>query len=437
MLERFLTAHWEASMSIPLFPTRARPRAAHLAVPLAILSLGAVTAPAAHAAWPGVNGRISLTQRVPAEGGVRANRDVFAYALDGSRTRVTTTTDNEEQSSWSPDGRWVAYKRRNAVYVAPWDGSVPPRALTTPNDGTINNTQPAWSPDARSILFRTNRSDPSANVADVWIMDSPFGPAPGEPSARPLIVRPGDERYPTFSPDGERLLFRGDDDGIAPSGDEEIYVANADGSGVVALTDDDALDSAPAWSPDGTQIAWESTRDGTDREIYVMNADGTNVRQLTDNLLHDEGPAWSPDGRLITFTRSDTEAVPGDVWVMHGDGSEARALTSTPVIEESPDWQPLPITAPAASEDRTACGDLSLLPGGVASVVALKAQCHVALKVASRWQDGARVAAPPRRIRGFRCEDAPHSFDQVLVQCLHRGRRKAVAFVYREPPAGA
>jgi Tol biopolymer transport system component len=50
------------------------------------------------------------------------------------------------------------------------------------------------------------------------------------PSARPLVVRPGDERYPTFSPDGSRLLFRGDDDGIAPSGDEEIYAARPDGS---------------------------------------------------------------------------------------------------------------------------------------------------------------------------------------------------------------
>ena len=95
------------------------------------------------------------------------------------------------------------------------------------NDGTTNNTQPAWSPDGRRIVFRTNRSDPSRNVADIWVMDSPFGPVPGQPSAQPLVVRPGDERYPTFSPDGTRLLFRGDDDGIAPSGDEEIYVARA------------------------------------------------------------------------------------------------------------------------------------------------------------------------------------------------------------------
>lgn len=160
-------------MSVHVVPSRARLGALQLAaVPLAALSL-AVHASDAEAGWAGVNGRISLTQRVPAEGGVRANRDVFAYARDVARARVTTSPDNEEQSSWSPDGRWVAYKRREAVFVAPWDGSVEPQALTKPNDGQTNNTQPAWSSDGRSIVFRSNRGDPSRNVADVWVMDSP------------------------------------------------------------------------------------------------------------------------------------------------------------------------------------------------------------------------------------------------------------------------
>jgi TolB protein len=419
-------------VSLPLVPRRAPARALSLAA-FAALSLAAHP-PAAGAAWPGVNGRIALTQRVPAQDGVRANRDIFAYARDGTRTRVTISTDNEQQSSWSPDGRWLAHTRRDAVYVAPWDASAMAVPLTKPNDGQINNTQPAWSPDGERIVFRTNRSDPSRNVADIWVMDSPLGPVPGEPSARPLVVRPGDERYPTFSPDGTRLLFRGDEDGIAPSGDEEIYVARADGSDIDALTDDNALDSAPAWSPDGARIAWESTRDGTDREIYVMDADGTDIQQLSDNDLHDEGPAWSPDGRLITFTRSDTPEAPGDVWVMNADGSDAEPLTSTPVIEESPDWQPLPITVGAPDEPRTACGDLSLLPGGVASVVAVKSTCDLAFEIAEDWLAGARMASPPERIRSYECAFRPHSFDQVLVQCVHRGAKKAIAFAYREPP---
>ncbi len=66
------------------------------------------------------------------------------------------------------------------------------------------------------------------------------------------------------------------------------------------LTVHDASDSFPAWSPDGRRIAFESDRDGND-EIYVMNADGSGVTRLTDNDAIDRSPAWSPDGRRIAF----------------------------------------------------------------------------------------------------------------------------------------
>ena len=312
---------------------------------LIAIALGGIAAmpSVASAAWPGANGRISLTQRTPAGPAnvPRANRDIWAHTRAGERVMVTTTVENEEQSSWSPDGRWVVYKRREAVYVAGWDGSGQ-RPLTTPNDGDVNRTQPAWSPDMRSIIFRTNRALAPLNVADIWVMDAPGIATPGGTNQRPLIERPGDERYPTFSPDGTRIVFRGDGDGVAPSGDEEIFVADADGTDVVQLTDDATLDSAPAWSPDGRRIAFESNRDGADREIYVMDADGSDVVRLTDNAVHDEGPAWSPDGRLMAFTRAPVADAPGDVWLMGSDGSGQEPLTETPVIEESPDWQPLP-----------------------------------------------------------------------------------------------
>jgi len=70
-------------------------------------------------------------------------------------------------------------------------------------------------------------------------------------------------------------------------------VKNADGSGEEQLTFTNAFNGAPKWSPDGTQIAFESTRDG-DSEIYVMNADGSDVRQLTDNDATDRHPNWQP-----------------------------------------------------------------------------------------------------------------------------------------------
>ena len=66
-----------------------------------------------------------------------------------------------------------------------------------------------------------------------------------------------------------------------------------DGSNPTRLTNNSALDELPAWSSEGTKIAFSSRRDGND-EIYVMNADGTNQTRLTTNAAADGGAAWSP-----------------------------------------------------------------------------------------------------------------------------------------------
>ena len=90
-------------------------------------------------------------------------------------------------------------------------------------------------------------------------------------------------------------------------------------------------DSAPAWSPDGRRIAFESNADVAganpegDMEIWTMAADGTSARQLTRNALHDEGPAWSPDGgRLLAYTSGPDDAH-GDIHVMTAAAAPAPA----------------------------------------------------------------------------------------------------------------
>ena len=127
------------------------------------------------------------------------------------------------------------------------------------------------------------------------------------------------------SPDGDvvsasgRIAFYSDRDG-----DREIYVMNADGSGLEQLTDNDSSDRFPAWSPDGGRIMFVSDRDNNVEmyDIYVMNADGSGVEQLTDGCSN-SSPAWSPDGDRIAYVSR------GDIYVMDADGSGVVQLTGS------------------------------------------------------------------------------------------------------------
>src|SRR5690606_33294154 len=97
---------------------------------------------------------------------------------------------------------------------------------------------------------------------------------------------------PSWFPDGRAIVFAAE----AAEGRADIFRMDADGGGRRRLTDHPANDSAPAVSPDGSLIVWESDRDG-DSEIYVMDVSGGNPTRLTLDPAHDSAPAWSPDGR--------------------------------------------------------------------------------------------------------------------------------------------
>src|SRR5438034_589780 len=129
-------------------------------------------------------------------------------------------------------------------------------------------------------------------------------------------------------------------------GDFDIYVMNADGSGVTHLTDDPATDfgDRAGWSPDGRRFVFSSTRDGGDIDIFVMNADGTGVSQLTHNdFIADDDPVWSPDGKQIAF-HSTRDGGDEDIFVMNADGTGVIQLTNNSVL---PDGSPIFDAVPA------------------------------------------------------------------------------------------
>jgi dipeptidyl aminopeptidase/acylaminoacyl peptidase len=119
---------------------------------------------------------------------------------------------------------------------------------------------------------------------------------------------------------------------------------DADGANPRRLTEHESEAILPAWSPDGTRIAFTSSQDGN-REIYVMDADGANQQRLTDDPADDWWPAWSPDGRRIAFA-SDRRGN-YDIFTMDIEGTNLQRLTTSPNDEGSPAWRPEPSGLPA------------------------------------------------------------------------------------------
>ena len=398
-----------------------------LAAALAVVAAAGVIAPSAQAAWPGLDGRIVTAQESPPDvPGDVDDHEIVAWSQDGVPTQLTRTRTTDTQPSVSPDGLTVAFRsdrlgsRHEQVYAVGIDGTGV-RRVSRDAGSTVFSSQPGWSPGGTRIVFRSNRDTPSVRIGDVYSMA-----LQGADVRRRVDSPATDERYPTLSPDGTRLLFTSDRGGTFG-----IYVANADGSDPRLLFDGPLQDSAPAWSPDGTQIAFETfSVANVDGDVYVMDADPDTAdapRPLVLDPAHDEGPAWSPDGGSVAFTS--TRDGDSDTWVARADGSAPAVLTQNDIYEESPDWQAIP--APDVVDGaHTACGPAFGGAGSPVGVVARRVACDQALDVAARF---AADGGADEKVRGFTCspEAEPHSFDQGVVRCAHGGERTAMAFVGR------
>jgi len=198
----------------------------------------------------------------------------------------------------------------------------------------------SWSPDTSKIVFQSDRISPTTGLArfQIYVMNADWSNVSQltfNDTARDstgAIIDTSGSGQPAWSPNGTHIAFTSNREG-----NFEIYVMDPNGANIVNLTRDSAPDQQPAWSPDGSKIAFATDRDGN-AEIYVMNADGSGLVNLTNNSAIDLLPAWSPDGTKIAFQsdRSTNFAV----WVMNADGSNPVRLTSPSPVSGAPSWSP-------------------------------------------------------------------------------------------------
>jgi TolB protein len=147
-----------------------------------------------------------------------------------------------------------------------------------------------------------------------------------------------------WSPDGASIVFTSERDGSA-----DLYRVRADGTGIERLTDSPAYDDQAAFSPDGRQLVFVTTRNGGTADLWTMDLQTRRARALTSGPGGDFRPAWSPDGRWIAFSSDRGSTMPfahgrwehlqlADIYLIHPDGSGLKRVTSPGNFCGSPKW---------------------------------------------------------------------------------------------------
>jgi Tol biopolymer transport system component len=175
---------------------------------------------------------------------------------------------------------------------------------------------------------------------------------------------------PAWSPDGTRIAFHSN---LGDAGAYEIYVLDVASSAVGLLETGVKGSLQPAWSPDGTQLAFVGTQG-----LYTVTADGGVAAPLTSGGFRDSSPVWAPDGAVVYFSSNRDDAGGFDVWSVQPDGGMlTQVTTGTGIIggpAVSPDGKTLAVTQAASSSGAGASTSVSLFDLATATLMPFSSQ---------------------------------------------------------------
>lgn len=215
-------------------------------------------------------------------------------ASGGEAVQITEGPHYDSEPSWSPDGRQIAFTRDTGQVIDIWvvdaDGS-DPRQLTRSEAFSVN---PEWSPGGDTVLFVTMEADRKLSL---WSISPESG------KTEPVLADGYQNITPSWSPDGEQIVFVSNRPWngrrIQGTGGVWTYRIGED-EPTILVPEETVWHAYPAWSPDGTKIAYGSFRTG-DNQLFVLSARSGNPYRLTyvDGEIY--VPAWSPDGKTLAY----------------------------------------------------------------------------------------------------------------------------------------
>ena len=268
------------------------------------------------------------------DGNWLGNWDIYSMDLNGNNLlQLTDDPAYDKHPVCSPDGRRIAFISERGLtsdlYVMDSDGN---NVIRLTHDNFFE-TRPSWSPDGTRIAFSNFRWD--VGNSEIYAMDA---------DGNNLINLTKHKWYdvaPSWSLDGSKIAFCSYRNG-GVNDPKHIFVMHADGKERRNLTGDTDLTQnwSPTWSPDGRMIAFHSQHifdPGLRYQIYAITAEGENLERLTEEGSN-RFPAYSSDGTKIAF--ASTRDGDHNIYVMDTDGSNSVKLTRTPpgVDNILPSW---------------------------------------------------------------------------------------------------
>jgi len=272
-------------------------------------------------------------EKIAFQSGASVDQAIIAVAYaDGSNT---VTLARGTGPSWSPDGTKIAFAAIDYYcdyyYYDCYYYPVGLAVMSADGSGLVfltneaSDAQPTWSPDGTRIAFISSRNGRSG----VYVLNA------GVPTLLTNIPRAVSK--PAWSPDGTRLAFTCEVD----SGNSDICVINANGTGFTRLTSDPGQDAGPAWKPDGSRIAFATTRYAGAYELASMTPDGGDVTRLSPATAASE-PAWKPDGTKLVVANlvcgSSSGCSSRGLLVMTAGGTGLTTVSAG--ADYAPAWRP-------------------------------------------------------------------------------------------------
>ena len=269
---------------------------------------------------------------------------VFSYC---DKPYCLKPTPSIQNPAFSPDGRlvlytvfWKGYNQGSAgIYrLLLADGIIYP-LLNESGYVAANVSGSSWNATTRRIAFASNRRSADEQWSEIWVVNDDGSYLHRVTSH----LTPEDFIAPTFSPEGEWLVFEARPTANALPAASCLWKVRVNGADLTPLTADaSADDQRPNWSPTGEWIVFQRRLPGkTDYDIYLMTPDGRQIQPLATSPADEVDAAWSPDGRWIVYSSTNGELTTPGLYLLPATGGTPQRLTHDDAHSDSaPTWSP-------------------------------------------------------------------------------------------------